>query len=143
MLEIHYNNEDLRDGIVLCSQYCYHSMIIIGVNSGNIIDYVDSSGIRFYYTSKLRLHDAAVLEVGLEYTPKMAIPPQQEHYVLSGHCIIECTEVVSQFHILSTVQSGKGKADIKSLKLNDNSLTTVPDIRKEGRTRCKCFSPSV
>ena len=58
------------------------------------VDYVDSSGIRFHYTSSLRKHDAAVLEIGLEYTPKMAIPPQQESYILSGHCIVECTEVV-------------------------------------------------
>ncbi|GAB6033666.1 hypothetical protein CHUAL_013726 [Chamberlinius hualienensis] len=69
MLEVHYNNPELRN------------------------DYVDSSGIKFYYTSQLRPNDAAVLEIGLEYSNKMAIPPQQKAFSLSGHCIIECTEV--------------------------------------------------
>lgn len=37
---------------------------------------VDSSGIRMRYTSKLRKHDAGVMELGLEYTDKMVISPE-------------------------------------------------------------------
>lgn len=53
MLEVHYNNPELQDGNV------------------------DSSGIRFIVTKSLRKYDAGVIELGLEYTDKMAIPPQQ------------------------------------------------------------------
>ncbi|XP_023212266.1 dopamine beta-hydroxylase-like [Centruroides sculpturatus] len=69
MLEVHYNNPELKD------------------------DWVDSSGIRIYYTSQLRQYDAAVIEVGLEYTNKMAIPPHQEAFQLDGYCVSECTRV--------------------------------------------------
>ncbi|XP_017887322.1 tyramine beta-hydroxylase [Ceratina calcarata] len=69
MLEVHYNNPELQ--------------------GGNI----DSSGIRFILTKSLRKYDAGVIELGLEYTDKMAIPPQQEAFTLSGHCIQECTGV--------------------------------------------------
>jgi len=53
MLEVHYNNPELHQGVV------------------------DSSGIRFVLTKTLRKYDAGVIELGLEYTDKMAIPPQQ------------------------------------------------------------------
>ncbi|XP_001602880.1 tyramine beta-hydroxylase [Nasonia vitripennis] len=69
MLEVHYNNPELL--------------------AGN----VDSSGIRFIFTKSLRKYDAGVIELGLEYTDKMAIPPGQEAFLLSGHCISECTGV--------------------------------------------------
>ncbi|XP_050547075.1 dopamine beta-hydroxylase-like [Daktulosphaira vitifoliae] len=67
MLEVHYNNPGLIKGIV------------------------DSSGIRLYITPNLRKYDAAVVELGLEYTDKMAIPPNQSDFTLSGYCISECT----------------------------------------------------
>ncbi|EFN73526.1 Tyramine beta-hydroxylase [Camponotus floridanus] len=69
MLEVHYNNPELHQGII------------------------DSSGIRFVLTKSLRKYDAGVIELGLEYTDKMAIPAGQEAFTLSGHCIAECTGV--------------------------------------------------
>ncbi|XP_021938401.1 dopamine beta-hydroxylase [Zootermopsis nevadensis] len=69
MLEIHYNNPEKRT------------------------DWVDSSGIRMYLTPTLRRFDGGVIELGLEYTDKMAIPPHQPAFVLSGYCITECTAV--------------------------------------------------
>lgn len=53
MLEVHYNNPELHQGII------------------------DSSGIRFVLTKSLRKYDAGVIELGLEYTDKMAIPAGQ------------------------------------------------------------------
>ena len=38
--------------------------------------------------------DAGVIELGLEYTDKMAIPPKQVDFSLSGYCVSECTAVV-------------------------------------------------
>ncbi|KAJ8681301.1 hypothetical protein QAD02_017088 [Eretmocerus hayati] len=69
MLEVHYNNPELHAG------------------------HIDSSGIGFIFSSSLRKYDAGVIELGLEYTDKMAIPPGQEAFELSGHCITECTGV--------------------------------------------------
>lgn len=67
-LEIHYNNPDMLAGTI------------------------DSSGMRIKFIEKLRKFDAAVMELGLEYTDKMAIPPGQLAFPLSGYCIAECTK---------------------------------------------------
>ncbi|XP_037080255.1 dopamine beta-hydroxylase-like [Pollicipes pollicipes] len=69
MLEVHYNNPKLVQGRI------------------------DSSGVRLTYTDRLRRHDASVMELGLEYTDKMAIPPGQPAFELSGYCVPECTAV--------------------------------------------------
>lgn len=50
--------------------------------------------MRFYVTSKLRAHDAGLLQIGLEYTDKMAIPPHQKLFTLTGYCVPQCTRVV-------------------------------------------------
>ncbi|KAG2470030.1 DOPO hydroxylase, partial [Polypterus senegalus] len=57
-----------------------------------IKDRVDSSGIRLYYTSHLRKYDGGIMELGLVYTPVMAIPPQEENFELTGYCTAKCTE---------------------------------------------------
>lgn len=68
-LEIHYNNPDLVSGLI------------------------DNSGMKIKHTSKLRKYDAGVMELGLEYTDKMAIPPGVLGFPLSGYCIAECTDI--------------------------------------------------
>ncbi len=68
VLEVHFNNPYLKK------------------------DIIDQSGIRIYYTSKLRKSDAAIMEVGLEYNPKNSIPPQTNAFRISGYCASECTE---------------------------------------------------
>uniref|UniRef100_A0A6A7FUT6 Dopamine beta-hydroxylase-like n=3 Tax=Hirondellea gigas TaxID=1518452 RepID=A0A6A7FUT6_9CRUS len=67
MLEVHYNNPLLYSGRV------------------------DSSGMSLLYTSQLRPHDASIMELGLEYSDKMAIPPHSPSFILSGYCVPECT----------------------------------------------------
>lgn len=62
-----------------------------------VSDIIDNSGMAFQYTSKLRKFDAGVLEVGLEYTNRMAIPPHMSDFPLSGYCMPECTERVEIF----------------------------------------------
>ncbi|XP_066569223.1 dopamine beta-hydroxylase [Amia ocellicauda] len=52
---------------------------------------LDSSGIRLYYTPTLRKYDAGIMELGLVYTPVMAIPPHEEHFELTGYCTAKCT----------------------------------------------------
>ncbi|XP_003795019.1 dopamine beta-hydroxylase [Otolemur garnettii] len=53
----------------------------------------DSSGIRLYYTTRLRRFDAGIMELGLVYTPVMAIPPRERAFVLTGYCTDKCTQV--------------------------------------------------
>ncbi|KAG9509733.1 Dopamine beta-hydroxylase, partial [Fragariocoptes setiger] len=71
MLEVHYNNPELRN------------------------DFIDSSGLRVHYTNELRDNDAGVLEVGLEYTDKNSVPPGIRT-TLAGFCVAECTRVAMQ-----------------------------------------------
>lgn len=66
VLEVHYNNLERRDNLV------------------------DSSGLRYHYTNRLRPFNAGILEVGLEYTPKNSIPPRMVAPI-AGHCVSECT----------------------------------------------------
>lgn len=53
---------------------------------------VDNSGMKIYYTSALRSHDAGVLSVGMDPNWRHIIPPGQEHVVSEGHCVGECTQ---------------------------------------------------
>ncbi|XP_072228027.1 dopamine beta-hydroxylase [Leuresthes tenuis] len=53
----------------------------------------DSSGIRLHYTPSLRQYDAGIMELGLVYTPVMAIPPKQPTFYLSGYCTSKCTQI--------------------------------------------------
>ena len=69
VLEVHFNNPYLKAGII------------------------DQSGIRIYYTSKLRKNDASIMEVGLEYNAKNSIPPRANSFRISGYCASECTQV--------------------------------------------------
>ena len=55
---------------------------------------VDQSGMRFFVTKNLRPYDAGIMELGLVYTDKMAIPPNMDSFSLSGYCLPECTAVV-------------------------------------------------
>ncbi|KAM6170122.1 dopamine beta-hydroxylase [Rhynchocyon petersi] len=65
----------------------------------------DSSGIRLYYTASLRRYDAGIMELGLVYTPVMAIPPQEDAFVLTGYCTDKCTQLAlppSGIHIFAS-----------------------------------------
>ena len=55
---------------------------------------LDQSGMRFLVTKNLRPYDAGIMELGLVYTDKMAIPPKMESFSLTGYCLPECTAVV-------------------------------------------------
>ncbi|KAJ6638977.1 Tyramine beta-hydroxylase [Pseudolycoriella hygida] len=68
-IEVHFNNPDLLSGKV------------------------DSSGMKIKFVSQLRKFDAAIMELGLEYTDKMAIPQGLTAFPLSGYCISECTNI--------------------------------------------------
>ena len=55
----------------------------------------DNSGMKFVVTQNLRPHDSGIMELGLVYTDKMAIPPGQNSFALHGYCLPQCSAVVS------------------------------------------------
>uniref|UniRef100_A0A8C3QWY8 Dopamine beta-hydroxylase n=1 Tax=Cyanoderma ruficeps TaxID=181631 RepID=A0A8C3QWY8_9PASS len=71
----------------------------------------DSSGIRLYYTATLRPYDAGIMELGLVYSPVMAIPPGEHSFLLTGYCTDKCTQLVSTSGRVPAVLSlpGMGK----------------------------------
>ena len=65
-------------------------------------NYVDSSGIRLYYTLTKRQHDAAVLSVGhvverYPYSVPFFLPPHRNDMALVNLCPGECTNLVNSF----------------------------------------------
>ncbi|XP_053685805.1 MOXD1 homolog 2-like [Sabethes cyaneus] len=73
----------------------YSSSVEFGESNTNSVKskvMVDNSGLKIYYTSALRNHDAGVLSVGMDPNWRHIIPPGQEHVVSEGHCVGECTQ---------------------------------------------------
>lgn len=66
LMEIHYDNPNMRQ------------------------DVVDGSGVRIFYTEKLRQHEAANMAIGSDVSGNMIIPPGQD-WLAVGHCVSECT----------------------------------------------------
>ncbi|XP_068239142.1 DBH-like monooxygenase protein 1 isoform X1 [Palaemon carinicauda] len=66
MLEIHYDNPNLRKGVT------------------------DNSGVRIHYTHKLRQYDAGILTLGHIVSPTHIIPPGQKWQTVA-HCTDACT----------------------------------------------------
>ena len=71
-LEIHYDNPRLHQGVV------------------------DSSGIRIYYTDKLRPNEGGVMAFGNPPKNVIVVPPRQENYIQSAICTNQCTDYVSK-----------------------------------------------
>ncbi|ODN04440.1 hypothetical protein Ocin01_02222 [Orchesella cincta] len=68
MLETHYDNPELRT-------------------------FRDNSGVRIYYTDKLRPNDGSVMLMGYRITPFLLLPPMQKNIVTYGICSAECTDM--------------------------------------------------
>ena len=59
----------------------------------NVKGRVDSSGVRIYYTDKLRKYDSGIVSVGVRVNNWHIIPPKQKDWLSIGYCTAECTEV--------------------------------------------------
>ena len=70
MLNIHYDNPELVEGVV------------------------DSSGLEFYYTKTYRKFEAFTLSVGSPLDDRLYIPPKQLAFHITGHCHTKCFENV-------------------------------------------------
>ncbi|CAH3166161.1 unnamed protein product [Porites evermanni] len=72
VMETHYDNPDKRT------------------------DFVDSSGLRFWYTEQTRMYDTGVIYAGWGVQHHMMIPPKQKEWKTIGYCAAPCTEKVSR-----------------------------------------------
>uniref|UniRef100_A0AAY4CW32 DOMON domain-containing protein n=1 Tax=Denticeps clupeoides TaxID=299321 RepID=A0AAY4CW32_9TELE len=68
LMEIHYDNPALHQGIL------------------------DSSGLRFFYSSDLRRYDAGIIETGVWVSLYHMLPPGMQEYISEGHCTQECLQ---------------------------------------------------
>ncbi|XP_060769945.1 DBH-like monooxygenase protein 1 homolog [Neoarius graeffei] len=80
LLEVHYDNPALQRRIV------------------------DSSGLRLFYTPKLRSYDAGVIETGVWVSPYHMLPPGMQDYITEGHCMEECLQESLESEMPSGVQ---------------------------------------
>jgi dopamine beta-monooxygenase len=99
----------------------------------------------------ISLNHQAVMELGLEYTDKMAIPPGQLAFPLSGYCIAECTKVAfpktgitifgSQLHthlrgVRVMTRHFRGDQELREVNRDDfylNSFQEIRHLRKKTR----------
>uniref|UniRef100_A0A2K6RRV4 Dopamine beta-hydroxylase n=1 Tax=Rhinopithecus roxellana TaxID=61622 RepID=A0A2K6RRV4_RHIRO len=86
----------------------------------------DSSGIRLYYTDKLRRFNAGIMELGLVYTPVMAIPPRETAFVLTGYCTDKCTQLeIRMLKKMVSVHPGDVLITSCTYNTEDRELATV------------------
>uniref|UniRef100_A0A8C1KS87 Monooxygenase, DBH-like 1, like n=1 Tax=Cyprinus carpio TaxID=7962 RepID=A0A8C1KS87_CYPCA len=126
-LEVHYNNPNKTAGRV------------------------DNSGLRFYHTTELRQHDAAVLGAGLVIAPWYAIPPKAKSFLTYGMCdtayfpkVLETPHDLQVFSVmLHTHLAGRkvrvghfrGEKQIDFLAVDENYDFEYQDVTNLGKTK--------
>ncbi|KAL9979555.1 hypothetical protein ACROYT_G017233 [Oculina patagonica] len=63
-------------------------------NPENVAGQVDSSGVRIYYTDKLRKYDSGCLAAGVKTDEWHIIPPKQKDWMSVGYCTEKCTNSI-------------------------------------------------
>ena len=100
VIEMHYDNPRGQESMISLMLMPKTIIMLLYLYIGcalYIIDVIDSSGIRFFYVSEPREHDAGVLYLGHSVFPTMIIPPDVDNYTISGVCGAQCTERVPLF----------------------------------------------
>uniref|UniRef100_A0A182S8Y7 Copper type II ascorbate-dependent monooxygenase C-terminal domain-containing protein n=1 Tax=Anopheles maculatus TaxID=74869 RepID=A0A182S8Y7_9DIPT len=106
---------------------------------------VDNSGLKLYYTHKLRQHDAGVLSVGLDPNWRHIIPPRQANVISQGHCIGACTQrafprdginifaVMSRTHLIGRqvkLRQIRGNQELQPIMRDTNIDPSYQDYRR-------------
>lgn len=121
VMETHYDNPDHKDGMYnsMCPRnylgsedvselhFDGHAHILLSKNLSQAFfsnrlrpcwigfsDFVDSSGLRLWYTNETRMYDASTLYAGWDVTYQMVIPPKQSKWETVGYCPGACIEKV-------------------------------------------------
>ncbi|XP_052873204.1 MOXD1 homolog 2-like [Anopheles cruzii] len=106
---------------------------------------VDNSGLKLFYTRKLRPYDAGVLSVGLDPNWRHIIPPRQEKVVSEGHCVGSCTQraiprdginifaVMSRTHLIGRqvkLRQIRGHTELQPIMHDNNIDPSYQDYRR-------------
>lgn len=67
-------------------------MLYIGV--------VDSSGMRYFYTTEEPEIQAGAISFGHVVTPYMVVPPRTRNFTIAGICSFECTKSVCYNYLM-------------------------------------------
>ena len=95
VMETHYNNERMKSGRF--KLLAHHPMVD---NQLSVSDYVDSSGLRLFYTPTKRPNDGAAVEIGHVVSVfgwQLLLPPGLDDIVLENVCPGKCTQAVNDF----------------------------------------------
>jgi hypothetical protein len=100
LLETHYNNEMMRSGkFNLFARYSIYSYDILHIYIHSFhADYVDSSGLRLFYTATKRSNDGSIIEIGhfvSLFGWQLFLPPGLNDIVLENVCPGTCTQEVT------------------------------------------------
>ena len=98
---MHYDNPDMEEGEYNIIIPYFVKVIFFFYHTTGVFD---SSGMRFFYTSTRRQHDAGMVGLGHYVTPDMLIPPGAINYTISGLCTSTCTKKVVVTHDKPTRQ---------------------------------------
>jgi hypothetical protein len=93
-LEVHYHNPMRKscEYRLFFGNPIWKLRMILG-----IILVIDNSGLRIFYTEKLRENDAGTMFLGHRVTPFQMIPQFQDEFRTHSFCSKECTENVTKF----------------------------------------------
>ena len=94
VMEMHYDNPDMLEGV---RSNPINTVTIAVFINGIMAGVMDSSGMRFYYSSTSREHDAGIMFLGHDVTSYMVIPPGTSNYTIGGICTANCTKSVCRF----------------------------------------------
>ncbi|KAK9956808.1 hypothetical protein ABG768_014518 [Culter alburnus] len=120
-------------------------------NPNKIAGRVDNSGLRFYCTSELRQHDAAILMTGLAVAPGYAIPPKAKSFLTYGLCdtayipqVLETPHDLQVFSVaMHTHLAGRkvrvghfrGEKQIDFLSVDENYDFEYQEVKNLGKTK--------
>ena len=95
MIEMHYDNPGNIEGMLMIREFAGWLLLFTGV--------VDSSGMRYYYTTEEPEHLTGSLTIGHNVDPDMLIPPRARNYTVTSICPMDCTSV--SIHILPNLET--------------------------------------
>ena len=68
-----------------------------------LLDFVDRSGMEFFYSRQIPTHLAGGISLGYPVLPNLVVPPGANNFVVQAICSAECLERVSELHSSSFV----------------------------------------
>ena len=68
-----------------------------------LLDFVDRSGMEFFYSRQVPTHLAGGISLGYPVLPDLVVPPGADNFVVQAICSAECLERVSELYSFNFV----------------------------------------